>query len=123
MTNSTWTTAFLDQLIETWNNNLYEGMIDAQLSLDAVAGFILAVELAAAESNDEILDVTSKHLAVTAGEDGARSTSNLLHAALLNVAVTFLRPALDVLRGSDHDVRHVAQRMRDVAVGLEGESA
>lgn len=119
MTNSTWTADFLAQLTDAWNKNAHEGIADAQLSIDAVSGFLFAVELAAAKTDDEILDVTSKHLAVTAGGDGARDTSNVLHAALLNVAVTFLRPALDALMGSEQDVRAVAQQMRSVVILTE----
>lgn len=121
MINSTWTNTFLDQLVETWNNNFYEGMIDAQLSLDAVAGFMLAVDLAAAETNDEVLDATSKHLALISNTEGVGDTTNLLHAALLNLAVTFVLPALNTLSGTEQDVRSVAQQMQAVMQPVAGD--
>lgn len=111
MTNSTWTDAFLDQLVEAWEKNAYENPADPQLALDGVAGFMLAVELAAAETNDEVIDATSSHLTLISNLEG-RDATNLLHAALLNLAVTFVLPALNALSGTEQDVRAVAQQMR-----------
>ena len=121
MTNSTWTNTFLDQLITAWEKNAYEGTADAQLALDAVSGFMLAVDLAAAETNDEVLDATSRHLAVISQINGKGDTSNLLHAALLNITVTFLLPALNILAGTDQDVRSVAQQMQAVMQPVAGD--
>jgi hypothetical protein len=108
---SHWVNEFTKQLQNAWDRQAFREVIDTDLALDAVAGWVLAVNLAAADSNDEMLDVVSAHLAMTAGPDGDKTTANLLHSAILNLAVTFLKPALDVLNNGEHDVRAVAKQM------------
>jgi hypothetical protein len=111
---SHWVNEFTKQLENAWDRQAFREVIDTDLALDAVAGWVLAVNLAAAETNDEMLDVVSAHLAMTAGPDGNQPTANLLHSAVLNLAVTFLKPALDALTGTEQDVRLVAKQMAAV---------
>ncbi|MBT2501420.1 hypothetical protein [Curtobacterium sp. ISL-83] len=118
MDTTTWAEDFANQLEHAWHNQAFDEGTHADRIIDAVAGFIMAVELAAATTNDEILDVVSTHLAVTAGPDGDHDTTDLLHAAILNLAVTFLKPALDVLQGNEYDVRGVAQKMKEVILAF-----
>jgi len=118
MPTTEWTDHLLRQLEDAWHKHAYE-QPGEQLALDAVAGFVLAVELAAAPTNDDMLDAVARYLTATAAE--GREVTDILHAALLNLAVTFVKPALDALATTEHDVRGVAAQMAAVIASVTEE--
>jgi hypothetical protein len=108
-----WIATFLHQLEAAWNKNALEsefGGHDAAV-LKAVAGFALATQLATATTNAEIIDIVSTHGVAITDRLGDDAETDMFHSALVNLCVTFLKPALDVLQGSDRDVREVARLM------------